>query len=158
MDVDRWSVLLVANSCVAWILAANLTRAGACPGVITNSEAALAHPALDQTNIVVVTLNLEPIRGVEWVSRFRRLGSSRARKAPVIMLADGLTASLAEECAMAGSNAVIGLPLGPRTLVKTIKRVFAHPKPFVKSATYVGPCNLSGIVTAWPSSVTARVR
>jgi two-component system, response regulator PdtaR len=157
MEVNRWSVLLVANSCVAGVLASNLTRAGACPGVITNSRVALAHPALDQTNVVVVTLSLEPIRGGEWVSRFRRSGSSGVRKAPVIMLVDGLTASLVEECALAGSNAVIGLPLGPRTLVKTIKRVFAQPRPFVESATYVGPCNLRGIVTAWPS-VTARMR
>lgn len=152
MNIDRWAVLVVAPCPHAQDWAVSLTRAGACAAIIDDSEAALSHPALLQSNIIIVATNAQPIGGVHWVERFRRQRDCPSRKVPTILCAERLTPSLAKECAKAGANAVIGLPLGPRTLVKTMKHVLGQPRPFLESAAYVGPCNLNGIITVWPAA------
>jgi PleD family two-component response regulator len=154
MDSSQWSVLIVASGAGnGRTVRAQLAMVGTHPAVLHDSEAALTHPACEQANVFIVAVEARPLDGLEWVRRFRRMRDRKCHKAPVILLASHLRGSLVEACHDAGANAVIGTPYAPRTLIKTIKRVFAQTRPFVDSEGYVGPCRRVALVTAWPSSI-----
>jgi DNA-binding response OmpR family regulator len=152
MDVDRWSVVIVSSSDeAAREFVTHFCKVGAHPAVLTDSEAALKHSACEQANIFVVAADAEPIDGLEWVRRLRRQ-RKLGYKTPVVLIAPSLSPALVEASRTAGANAIIGLPLTGRTLIKTVKRVFAQNRPFTEGADYIGPCKRTGIITAWPSS------
>ena len=58
-----------------------------------------------------------------------------------------MTASLVQQLRMAGVNAAIGLPLSKASLIHTVQRVLAKPRPFIEVETYTGPCRRAGIIS-----------
>lgn len=120
--------------------------------LFTDSQSALAHLAHERANVVIGALDAAPLEGLAWTRTLRRDRECRSRTAPIFLLARSLTASVAEACRRAGANAVIGMPVSNATLLNTIKRVHARPRPFIEEAGYVGPCRRAGIVTAGAGS------
>lgn len=118
----------------------------------TDSGTALHHLASESVSVVMISLDAEPMEGLAWVRALRRDSAAQSRKAAVFMLARTLTRSVAESCRRAGANAVIGMPVSNATLLNTIQKVLARPRPFVEEAGYVGPCRRAGIVTAGAGS------
>lgn len=43
---------------------------------------------------------------------------------------------------------MIGLPITSNSLINTITKVLARPRPFIETEIYTGPCGRAGIVTA----------
>jgi len=153
-----WSVMLVTPSRFEGRLLLDVLRSAgvARTQLAADSEAAFGQLARDPANIVLIAHDATPIDALRWVRQLRRSKTCRARSAPVLVLTRSLTASVAEACRIAGANAVIGLPASGATLLTTIRKVLATPRPFVEDATYVGPCRRAGIVTAGAGSHRRR--
>src|SRR5690349_22466935 len=54
------------------------------------------------------------------------------------------------------SNAAIGMPVSNATMLTTIRKVIANPRPFVEEEGYIGPCRRAGIVSAGRGSGRRR--
>lgn len=148
MDMRDWKPVIVApNKFEARLLVDLLRNAGvpdAC--VFSDPQMALDGASMSRANMLFLTEDGE--RSLEWVRQLRRANAHPLRKAPVFVVSAALTLALAERCRIAGVNAIIGKPISSASLMNTIKKVLAKPRPFVESASYVGPCRRAGIVTA----------
>lgn len=149
MDVHHWKpALVMSNRFEAQIMVDLLRNAGVPKiSVLADLGYALVEAISCRANILIVAID-GASDSLEWVRELRRDTSHPSRKAPVFMISSALTLGLAERCRQAGANAIIGKPVSTATLLNTIKKVLAKPRPFVEGANYVGPCRRAGIVTA----------
>lgn len=149
MEVGDWRPAVVASSKFERQILSDLLRNA---GVAAISMFAESHSALEglsacRANIVIIAVDGE-VDSLELVRRLRRAVAHPARTAPVFMMSSALTMALAERCRHAGANAIIGKPVSTATLLNTIRKVLAQPRPFVEGVNYVGPCRRAGIVKA----------
>lgn len=158
MEICRWSVQLVTpNRFEGRLMLDLLLAAGvALARFVADSDLAIRQLARAQANVLIAALDAAPMDGLTWVRTLRRTLDCPARKAPVLLLARSLTPSVAEACRLAGANAVIGIPVSSATLINTVRKVLAKPRPFIEEAGYVGPCRRAGIVTAGAGSRRRR--
>lgn len=153
MDTKRWVVAVVTASRFDGGIVVDLLRGvGARAQMFLDSEQALQ--SLDRlgANLVVIGVDAHPLNGEDWVRRLRRMSTSSARKAPCFVLTPKLTHAIVEICRHAGANAAIGMPVSGASLINTIKKVLAHPRPFIDCEVYAGPCRRAGILTAGAGS------
>ena len=150
MHVSAWNVAIItANKFEAKLQADLLRGAGARRiSVLQDRRVALSEVGLLEANIIILAIGDDVAASLDWVRDLRRARRSAAQKASVFLTSPHLTMSLAEQCRRAGANAIIGLPISNATLLNTINKVLAKPRPFVESDVYVGPCRRAGIVSA----------
>jgi CheY-like chemotaxis protein len=150
MDVSAWNVAIVTANKFEGKLQTDLLRgAGARRvSIVQDRGAALAEVGKLAANIIILAIEDNVTASLDWVRDLRRARRSPAQKANVFLTSPHLTMSLAEQCRRAGANAIIGLPISNATLLNTINKVLAKPRPFVDSDVYVGPCRRAGIVSA----------
>lgn len=154
---QRSIAIVTANRFEAKLMSDVLRTAGAPRAItIADSNEALAALASDACNIVLIDLDAQPTSGLEFVRALRRNRTSRSRRALVFLLARKLTASVVEACRLSGANAVIGMPVSNATILTTIRKVIANPRPFVEEEGYIGPCRRAGIVSAGRGSGRRR--
>ena len=154
---QRPVAIVTANRFEAKLVSDVLRTAGAARAtMISDSREALTVLATDASNIVLVDLDATPVSGLDFVRALRRNRASRSRRALVFLLTRKLTASVVEACRLSGANAVIGMPVSNATLLTTIKKVIASPRPFVEEEGYIGPCRRAGIISAGRGSGRRR--
>jgi AmiR/NasT family two-component response regulator len=148
--LEKWSVLIINPNRFEATVQSDVLRAAGVRNIRyrMNCQVVLQEAAGVDANIILMAAASEPICAVDWIPRFRRIAECPARKAAIFVTAPGLTASVVEACRIAGANAAIGLPLSTASLLNTITKVLAKPRPFVDCEAYVGPCRRAGIVTA----------
>jgi len=158
MQVSQWSVTIVSPNRFEAKLMHDLLRTAGARRVCTigDSDEALRLLARDASNIVLIDLDAAPIPGLDFVRALRSNRTSRSRQALVFLLARKLTASLVEACRLSGANAAIGMPVSNATMLTTIRKVIANPRPFVEEEGYIGPCRRAGIVSAGRGSGRRR--
>jgi CheY-like chemotaxis protein len=111
--------------------------------------------ARERIDFVFVDCELMPAGGPAFVRAVRCDTKSRSREQILILLAKTLTKTSAQSARDAGANAIIGLPLSNATVIKTLEKIVAHPRPFLEGANYTGPCRRAGIITT-PSNPSRR--
>lgn len=150
MEPRTWTVVLISSNKFEAKIHADLIRDSGAGRVhvIPFSEHAAAEVDRLSANIILLTVDAAPELCLDWIRTLRRASNSRAQQAFVFLISHALTVSLAERCRRAGANAVIGLPVSSATMLNTIKKVLAKPRPFIESEAYCGPCRRAGIVTA----------
>jgi DNA-binding response OmpR family regulator len=153
MDVNHWTVCIIEpKRFEAQIISDLLRHAGVEKRkVFSDPEAAMAALQLYKANVIVLSYELGAADAVAWIRAFRRNGALADRKAAVFVTSSAFSRTMAEECRLAGANALIGKPLSGKVLLSTIEKVLRRPRPFVEGDGYVGPCRRAGIVTAGPS-------
>lgn len=153
MDFRQWKVLLIEPNKYEAQIVADLLRFAGVQSIRTetNSAAALDAAELGAFNMILMELDCEGVDGVAFTRRLRRMQKSPSRKAAVMLLTRRLSRPVAEACRIAGANAAIAKPVSGATLINTIRKVLANPRPFIEAANYVGPCRRAGIVTAGPA-------
>jgi CheY-like chemotaxis protein len=150
MDVSAWNVAIVTANKFEGKLQSDLIRGAGARRVVViyDRRTALSEVGQLAANIIVLAIDDNVAASLDWVRDLRRATRSPARKAAVFLTSPHLTISLAEQCRRAGANAIIGLPISNATLLNTINKVLAKPRPFVETDIYVGPCRRAGIVSA----------
>jgi CheY-like chemotaxis protein len=141
MHPRDWNICLIeANKFEAQIMVDLLRHAG-CERVKVVAEIVAA-------NIIIASVESQPIDGITWTKTFRRSPKVVNRKAAIFLTSHAFSRPMAEECRHAGVNALIGKPVSGKILIATLTKVMTHPREFVDAAGYVGPCRRAGIVTA----------
>lgn len=150
MQPRDWNICLIeANKYEAQIMVDLLRNAG-CERVKVVADSASALDALEvvAANIIIASVESQPIDGITWTKTFRRSAKVVNRKAAIFLTSHAFSRSMAEECRHAGVNALIGKPVSGKILIATLTKVMTNPREFVDAAGYVGPCRRAGIVTA----------
>ena len=150
MDVRTWNVVVVTPNKFEGQMHCDMLRNVGVTHVrlLSSSETAMGECERLGANVIILAMNAKPIDGLEWVKTLRRKSGSPVQKSAVFLTSSVLTLSVAQECRVAGANAVIGLPVSGTTLLNTIGKVLAKPRPFIECDVYAGPCRRAGIVTA----------
>lgn len=95
----------------------------------------------DQTSSnVILHKDILPLSGVDFVKRLRQSPTSPNPYIPIIMFADTVEKIEIFKARDAGTNEIVLKPLSAEDLCKRIMDVIYHPRPFITSNGYKGPC------------------
>ncbi len=156
MDIRDWTIALIEPNKFEAQIEIDLLKAAGTVRIRYFRDNSDARRALElyPANVILLAMDGGEIDGVEWTKQFRRDRRMVNRKASIFVLSHTVTRQIAENCRHGGANAIIGKPLSGASLLSTIKKVLANPRPFIDAEGYVGPCRRAGIVTT--GAVTKR--
>jgi two-component system chemotaxis response regulator CheY len=90
-------------------------------------------------DIIITDFSMKGLDGIGFV---RRLRAEPGRKAmiPVLMVTGHATPARVVAARDAGVNEFIAKPITGRVLADRLRRIIEDERPFIRTATYVGPC------------------
>jgi CheY-like chemotaxis protein len=91
-------------------------------------------------DIAIIDFCMDPVDGVEFTRLVRHAPDSVSPQLRIIMLTGYADKARVYEARDAGVNELIVKPITPRALIDRISAVLYKPRPFVRTATYFGPC------------------
>lgn len=91
-------------------------------------------------DLAVVDFNMFPLDGVEFTRMVRNSPDSANPYLPIIMMTGHSERSRVQEARDAGVTEFVVKPITPKAMLDRIHAVIFHPRPFVKSDDYFGPC------------------
>ena len=91
-------------------------------------------------DIVILDWVMEGMSGVDLVRRLRTDPMSPNPFVPVIMLTGHTSLEHAQQARDAGANEFIAKPVSVKTVMSRLASVIEHPRPFVRTGVYFGPC------------------
>lgn len=81
-----------------------------------------------------------PMDALAFIQAVRRTADAANRATPIVLLTPRNRARDVEAARAAGADAYLTKPISMRTAKEKLAVLFAHPRPFVDTAHYVGPC------------------
>lgn len=93
-----------------------------------------------QTDIAIVDFKMSPLDGVQFTQLVRNSPDSVDPYLPIIMLTGFAERHRVFEARDAGVTEVVVKPVTARSLLDRINTVIFHPRPFIRSPDYFGPC------------------
>lgn len=150
MSPNEWRVGIVCTARYECKIVIDMLRSLGVGTLTLCADNAVAASKLDlaNANLIISTVKAGPTDALTWVQALRRDVTCSARKAPIVLIGNPITAQLVNQCKNAGVNALIGQPFSTTVFVALIKKVLANPRPFIECESYVGPCRRAGIHTA----------
>jgi two-component system, chemotaxis family, chemotaxis protein CheY len=91
-------------------------------------------------DIVVLDWVMEGMSGLELVQMIRSDPQSPNPFVPVIMLTGHTSLDHVMQARDAGVNEFIAKPVSVKTMMSRLVSVIEHPRPFVRTSAYFGPC------------------
>lgn len=125
-----------ARTAVNEMKTAGLRRVEVCD----NAEIALKLLGTGLIGAAIVAFDLAAVDGPEFTRRVRHGMDPALRQIPIIMIASIPSIDALGRAKNAGVNEFLAMPFSVSDLYGRIYRAVVTPKPFVVSATYVGPC------------------
>jgi len=104
-----------------------------------HAEVAVGHLREVPTDIVIADLFMQP-DGLEFVRQLRDADNSPCPMVPVIMMTCHATRGVVSRARDAGVNEFLAKPISAKSLALRMLAVIARPRPFVRTASYFGPC------------------
>ncbi len=89
-------------------------------------------------DLIIVDQNMRPVNGTEFARALRRT-SENCFDTPIIMLTAHTERSVVESARDAGIDEILAKPISAKALLVRINAVTHERRPFVRSASYVGP-------------------
>ena len=100
---------------------------------------ALQKFALFPADLIICDRVMQPMDGVEFVTRVRTGPESPNPYVPIIMLTAHTEVQRIMEARNAGVHDVLAKPISAKALAERIVALFENPRPFVRSSGYFGP-------------------
>lgn len=107
--------------------------------IVTDSDDILALLHSEPIDILVIDWELKPATGIDFVTRLRRAPVSSARMTPVILLTPNYEPDDLIAARNAGVTEYVAKPFTAKSLLESIHAVVSTPRPFIVSASYIGP-------------------
>ena len=139
---DRLKVLVVDDSAHMRKLVSTILQAFGVQQVFEAESAERAWPLLRENNPDVVILDwmMEGMSGIELTRMIRTDAQAPNPFVPVIMLTGYTSVDHVRQARDAGANEFIAKPVAAKTLMSRLVSVIEHPRPFVRTKIYFGPC------------------
>ena len=101
----------------------------------------LVGEALLEPHALILCLGVRTFaEDIGWVQLYRRDPAAVDPMIPILTLLPKTEFGMVKAAIGSGANELLSLPLAPARLEKTLAAAMAQSRPFVRSATYVGPC------------------
>lgn len=107
-------------------------------------------------DLVLVDHDMQPMGGVDFTRLVRAGTGGIARDVPIIMVSGMAEMEKVNEARNAGVNEFLVKPVSADSLFRRVRNALVHPRPFVVSDGYVGPCRRT-IPRAAPAGSERRV-
>lgn len=139
--LDRTRILLVEdNRRMAEVVRAVLAGLGVCHLEHAPSEpAALEALRRAPFDLILLDRRLGPVDGLDLARQIRRDGDPRRAEIPIVMLTGSASADAVREARDAGVDSYLLKPFTVQTLRERLVGALTQPRPFIRSAGYIGP-------------------
>jgi two-component system chemotaxis response regulator CheY len=91
-------------------------------------------------DVAIVDFRMEPVDGVAFTRQVRNAADSVNPYLPIIMLTGYADRARVFEARDAGVTELIVKPVTAQALIGRLNAVIHHPRPFIRSLDYFGPC------------------
>ena len=145
----RWSALVIEPERARAAMLVDLLRDLGCTDapVVRDSEAGLAQLVSRSPRIVLCAARGQGLDGFEFARRLRRADNVRNPEASTVLTFSGIDRNDILSSLNAGADAVLSFPMSRTQLGGMLKLLDTQKRPFVRAATYVGPCRRRGLVS-----------
>jgi two-component system chemotaxis response regulator CheY len=92
------------------------------------------------TDLAIVDFRMEPIDGVEFTRLVRTAQDSKNPYLPIIMLTGYADRTRVVEARDSGVTEIIVKPMTASAIISRLNAVIYHPRAFVRTDEYFGPC------------------
>jgi CheY-like chemotaxis protein len=139
---ERLSILVVDDNVHVRKLTIAILQAFGVVQIHEADTGERAWTALREFNPDVVLLDwvMEGMSGIELVKIIRSNPACPNPFVPVIMLSGHASVEHVREARDAGINEFIAKPVSVKTMMSRLMAVIEHPRPFVRTSSYFGPC------------------
>ena len=139
---DRLKILVVDDNAHMRKLVSTILRAFGVVQIYKADSADSAWAVLREANPDVIVLDwvMEGMSGIELVNMIRANPASPNPFVPVIMLTGHTSFEHVREARDAGINEFIAKPVSVKTMMSRLVAVIEHPRPYVRTSAYFGPC------------------
>lgn len=141
-EFDRLRVLVVDDNNHMRTLVARVIVAFGVKAVYeaSSGEAAWATLLNEPCDVAFVDWVLPGMSGLELTEKIRKAPDSPNPYMPVIILTGHTSLDHVYRARDAGVNEFLAKPVSASSLMSRLLAVIEHPRPFVRSAVYFGPC------------------
>src|SRR5882757_10449833 len=138
----RVRVLVVDDNVHMRKLVMTILQAFGVQQIIEAESGDRAWTALRETNPDVVVLDwvMEGMSGLELIQMIRTNPQAPNPFVPVIMLTGHTSLDHVRQARDAGVNEFIAKPVSVKTMMARLVSVIEHPRPYVRTIGYFGPC------------------
>ncbi|WP_166934062.1 response regulator [Rhizomicrobium electricum] len=107
--------------------------------------------ALRDTNpdIIVLDWQMDGMTGLEFARLVRNSPRSPNVYVPIIMLTGHTHVEHVRQARDAGVNEFLAKPVTVKAILSRLVNVVEHPRPFIRTKTYFGPCRRRRALTAY---------
>jgi len=139
---DRLKVLVVDDNVHMRKLVTAILQAFGVIQIYEAENAQRGWAILRESNpdIVVLDWVMEGMSGLEMVQMIRTNAAAPNPFVPVIMLSGHTSLDHVIQARDAGINEFIAKPVSAKTLMSRLVAVIEHPRPYVRTSGYFGPC------------------
>jgi CheY-like chemotaxis protein len=139
---DRLKVLVVDDNPHMRKLVVAILHAFGISEISESADAERAWKILKETNPDVVILDwmLPGMSGLELTRMIRTSAASPNPFVPIIMLTGHTNIDCVRQARDAGINEFLAKPVSVNAILSRLTAVIEHPRPFVRTKIYFGPC------------------
>jgi two-component system, chemotaxis family, chemotaxis protein CheY len=139
---DRLRIMVVDDNAHMRKLVTTILQAFGVTQILEAENGQRALAALRDFNPDVVVLDwvMDEMSGIELVKMLRTNPQSPNPFVPVIMLSGYTAMDRVMQARDAGVNEFIAKPVSVKTMMSRLVAVIEHPRPYVRTGGYFGPC------------------
>lgn len=139
---DRMKVLVVDDNVHMRKLVTTILQAFGVIQIYEAENGERAWSILREANPDVVVLDwvMEGMSGIELMRMIRTNPQSANPFVPVIMLTGHTSIEHVNKARDSGINEFIAKPVSVKTMMQRLVAVIEHPRPYVRTSVYFGPC------------------
>ena len=151
---DRLRVLVVDDNVHMRKLVMTILQAFGITQIAEAESADHAWQSLRETNPDVLVLDwvMEGMSGVDLVRMIRSNPQAPNPFVPVIMLSGHTSLEHVRQARDAGVNEFIAKPVSVKTMMSRLVAVIEHPRPYVRTGSFFGPCRRRRNIAAYQGS------
>ena len=94
-------------------------------------------------DLLIVDIEMKVVDGIEFTTLVRRGTDSVNPEIPIIIVSGHAERENVMRAINAGAHAFVAKPFSPFVLFRHIWATFHIPRPFIRTANYIGPCRRS---------------
>jgi len=139
---DRLKVLVVDDNVHMRKLVITILQAFGVNQILEAENADRAWASLRDSNPDVIILDwvMEGMSGLDLIRMIRTNPQAPNPFVPVIMLTGHTSLDHVNQARDAGVNEFIAKPVSVKTMMSRLVAVIEHPRPYVRTASFFGPC------------------
>jgi len=139
---DRLRVLVVDDNVHMRRLVITILQAFGVTMIFEASSGESAWDLIRKHNPEIVVLDwvMEGMSGIDLIKMIRANPLSPNPFVPTIMLTGHTSLEHVQEARDAGANEFIAKPVSVKTMMSRLSSVIEHPRPYVRTKAYFGPC------------------